>query len=80
MDLGLHDPERAAEFLSGSLRLVGGEDGDAAGDGQAELLQDSFALIFMDVHSFLSAAAVEGAKAGASPAWRLWMLVRRERG
>ena len=50
MDLRLDDPERAAEFPGGGLRLVGGEDRLAPRDGQAELFQDGFALVFMDVH------------------------------
>ena len=54
MDLGLHDPERTAEFLGRGFRLVGGEDGHAAGDGQAEFLQDRLALVFMDVHVLFS--------------------------
>ena len=50
MDLGFDDPERAAELLGRGLGLVGGEDRDALGDGKAELFQDGFALVFMDVH------------------------------
>ena len=63
MDLGLHDPERSAEFLGGGLCLVGREDGLAAGDGQAEFLQDCLALIFMDVHLFSSSSCLGLARA-----------------
>ena len=71
MDLGLHHPERTAELLGGGLRLVGGEDRDAAGDRQTELLQDGFALVFVDVHLFSSPSC---------PGWRASTLSRRGSG
>jgi hypothetical protein len=50
MDLGLHDPERPVELLRRLLGLGRGEDGDAAGNRNAELLEERLRLIFVDVH------------------------------
>jgi hypothetical protein len=50
VDLALHDPDGAAEFLGGGFGLRRVEDGHAAGDGQAELLQHGLGLVFVDVH------------------------------
>ena len=51
VDLRLDDPERTAERLGGGFRVLGVENRDAARDGRAELLQDRFGLVFMNVHS-----------------------------
>ena len=50
MDLGLHDPERAAQFLRRRVRVFRLHHGDAARNGNAIFAQDGLGLILMDVH------------------------------
>ena len=50
VDLGLDDPDAAAEFLSGFHRLLHRERGVAARHGHAELAQEFLALVFVDLH------------------------------
>ena len=50
MDLTLHRPDRAAELGGGVDGLFGSEGRKAPRDRRAEALEDSFALVFVDVH------------------------------
>jgi hypothetical protein len=50
VDLGLHDEHRTAQLFSGGHGLLDGEGGIAARDGSAELCEDGFGLVFVDVH------------------------------
>ncbi len=52
VDLGLDHPHRPAQLLSGHRRLAGRERDLAPGYGYAELGEEPFGLIFMDIHSF----------------------------
>jgi hypothetical protein len=51
VDLRLHHPDLAAEFLGRLDRLVDGKAGDAARRGDPEFPQDLLALVFMDFHA-----------------------------
>ena len=50
VDLRLHDPHRTTELLGGLDGLLHGERRIAAGHWNAELAQDLFALVFVDLH------------------------------
>jgi hypothetical protein len=50
VDLCLHHPDRAAEFLRGFHRLLHGERRDAARHGHAEAAQDLLALVLVNLH------------------------------
>ena len=50
MDLRLHHPDRAAQFLCRRDRFLHREGGLAFGDGHAESAQHLFCLIFVDIH------------------------------
>ncbi|MFK4520552.1 hypothetical protein ABIF20_007917 [Bradyrhizobium japonicum] len=50
VDLALHHPDRTREGLGGGFRVSGLQDGDALRDRDAELVQQRFGLIFMDIH------------------------------
>ncbi len=57
VDLRLHDEDRSSELLSGLDGLVDGEGRIAAGDRHAELGEDGFGLVFVDVHEARGARA-----------------------
>jgi hypothetical protein len=50
MDLGLHDEHRATELLGGLDGFIDGEGGEAARNGDAELFENGFGLVFVNVH------------------------------
>jgi len=50
VDLGLHDPHRAAQLLSRSHGFVNGKCRDASWDRHAKSAQDLFALVLVDFH------------------------------
>jgi hypothetical protein len=50
VDLGLHDEHRSAQLFSGGDGLLDGKGGIAARNGGAELCEDGFGLVFVDVH------------------------------
>ena len=50
VDLRLHHPDRAAQFVGALDRLVDGERRHAARHRHAEFAQHGFGLIFVDVH------------------------------
>jgi hypothetical protein len=50
VNLRLHDPDGAAELLSGFHRLLNCKSRDAAGYWHTELAQNFFALVFVDFH------------------------------
>ncbi|OIQ70417.1 hypothetical protein GALL_479710 [mine drainage metagenome] len=55
VDLRLHDPHRAAEFLSGFYRLLNGECCNATRHRHTKLTQDVLALVLVNLHElFLS--------------------------
>ena len=53
MDLALDHIKRAGQLLGRRFRFIRREDRNAFGDGSAEALQQSFALIFMNVHDLV---------------------------
>ena len=57
VDLRLHHPDRAAEFLGALDRLIDGKGRHAARHRNAEFAQDRFGLILVNVHEMLRAAA-----------------------
>src|SRR3970040_2323094 len=57
MDLRLHAPARAAELLSGDHRLVRGHRRQPARHRHAELRQQSFRLVLVDVHATRAATS-----------------------
>ena len=57
VNLRLHHPDRAAEFLGALERLVDGKRRHAARHRHAEFAQHRFGLILVDVHAMLPAAA-----------------------
>src|SRR5262249_53412252 len=60
VDLALHRPYRAAKLGRRRRRLLRRERGKAARRRRAEGLQDSFALVFVDVHLSLGARGIGG--------------------
>jgi hypothetical protein len=50
VDLRLHYPHRAAQFLSGSLSFIRGKSGNACRNGKTIMCEDFFGLMFMNVH------------------------------
>src|SRR5271156_5637800 len=52
VDLRLHHPDFAAELPGGGVRLGYGEARHTAWSGHAELAQDLFALILVNIHDF----------------------------
>jgi hypothetical protein len=50
VDLGLDDPERAAELLRCFARLANAEGRVSARDGDAEAGEEFLALVFVDLH------------------------------
>ena len=50
VDLGLHHPDRAAQFLCGFHRFLDRKRWNAAGNGHAELTQDFLALVLVNLH------------------------------
>ena len=50
VDLGLHHPNRAAQFLSGFHRFLNRKRWNAAGNGHAKLTQDFLALVLVNLH------------------------------
>ena len=50
VDLGLDDPDRAAELLGGFHRLLHGEGRDAARHRHTEVAQDFLALVLVNLH------------------------------
>jgi len=50
VDLGLHDEHRSAQLFSGGDGLLDGKGGIAARNRGAELCEDGFGLVFVDVH------------------------------
>ena len=51
VDLGLHDPDRAAELFGGLDGLLDAERRQALGDRHAERAQNLLGLIFVDIHA-----------------------------
>jgi hypothetical protein len=54
VDLGLHHPHGAAQLLGCFNSLLHGERRNAAGNGHTKLAQDFLALVFMNLHDFVS--------------------------
>jgi hypothetical protein len=50
MDLGLDDEHRAAELFGGLDGFIDREGGVSARDGDAELFENGFGLVFVNVH------------------------------
>ena len=89
MDLRLHHPDRAAQFLGRRHRFLDREGGLAARHRHAEAAQDLFGLIFVDVHGKTPEKAEIWLESGGtiagdlavqdaiSPRWTGWFSSRR---
>ena len=62
MDLGLDDPDRAAEFLGGFDRLLDRVGRNAARHGHAELGKNFLALVLVNLHEVSLGTEVENGR------------------